>query len=199
MGLEKLLRSRLVRQGYLPFSQPRYRGSMPFSPPRGHLVWAGSEIRPFVNGLVGLGISRRPRGISGTTNAVPTGKSLRVARPVLPLHMYEDRRLWHPEGAAAYPVSMVSKTPRIMDQSEIDPDVWRRIHKPLRSIPWTKMARESMHLAPATTVWGWDNPSKMIICLKRKIRREIMHAFGMSGKTGFKKPRFTQFSYVRCY
>lgn len=37
-----------------------------------------------------------------------------------------------------------------------------------------------------------------VICLKRRIRREVMHAMGLSGLSGFAKPRFTFDSKVRC-
>lgn len=37
-----------------------------------------------------------------------------------------------------------------------------------------------------------------VICVKRRIRREVMHALGLSGLTGFMKPRFTFDSWVRC-
>lgn len=37
------------------------------------------------------------------------------------------------------------------------------------------------------------------VCLKRRIRREVLHAFGRTGSgTGTKPPRYTELSKVRC-
>lgn len=118
------------------------------------------------------------------------------------LSVYEDRRLWHPQGALAWPRSMTESYPTVLDRSipEIDPNVWKKISTPPKTaLPWRKMARESQILAPSHRGFGWEDPWKMIICLKRKMRREIMHATGLAGKTGFKKPTYTQYSYVRCF
>lgn len=45
---------------------------------------------------------------------------------------------------------------------------------------------------------SWENPYDMLICLKRKMRREVMHALGIAGSHKIRKPRYTQFSFVRC-
>lgn len=173
---------RRVRKSYHPFSEPPYRGRYPFK--------------------------GAPRGTLATSNAAPLGASLFAlhalrARPTSTLSLYEDRRLWHPLGKAqAFPVSKKSKAPRIVDTfslpDETESDRFKRIKVP-RTIPWEKMARESIRLAPATNRWTWENPYEMIICLKRKMRREVLNAMGLAGQTGFKKPKYNQFSHVKCF
>lgn len=184
-SLNTLLRGRGVYRGagYTPFSQPPFRGHYPIA----------------------------PRGFSLTTNglksqAVSAGKIalLRARQPRSTLSLYEDRRLWHPQGALAWPKSKVEKYPRIMDQSNYQPGPYEpswppRYPNPKQPIPWKQMAKKSILNAPATTQWSWEHPYKMVICLKRKMRREVMNALGFAGKSGFKKPRYSQFSYVRCY
>lgn len=41
-------------------------------------------------------------------------------------------------------------------------------------------------------------PKEVVVCVKRKVRKEVLHALGKSGKTGQKKPRRNYFSDVRC-
>lgn len=168
---------------YHPFTAPRYTGRYPFN--------------------------KALRGTSVTSNAALYGASLyslsalqRQPASKSTLSLYEDRRLWHPLGKNAFPVSTLSKSPRIVDTwslpAETDSDRFKRIKAP-RPIPWEKMARESIKYAPATNKWTWENPYEMVICLKRKMRREVINALGLAGQPGFKKPKYNQFSHVKCF
>lgn len=203
MGLlNTILRgARGARQGsraarYLPFSEPPFRGNYPL---------------------------RATRGLSGTTNGLSLGhlpiKNLSPLRsPTLPLYLYEDRRLWHPEGANAYPKSIKQAYPRTIDKTPLniwpeDPytpyhpmrDPFYKPQRPPSILPFRKGTDyvsprdKNLNITRATPV-SWENPYDMIICLKRKIRRELMHALGYSGKQirKFRKPKYTQFSFVRC-
>lgn len=171
------LLTRIARRSrpYLPFTQPRYKGSYPFVQPRRDL----------------LGITNR---LSPTIPLVST--RLFSARRV-PLSLYEDRRVWHPEGASALPRSMVEFRTRI---NERPPNfVGDEIYNPRTGeLIYTKASQMSQKTFSPWKL-AFDNPWKTVICLKRKMRREIMHAFGYAGKSGFKKPRFTQYSYVKCF
>lgn len=135
--------------------------------------------------------------------------------------IYEDRRQWHPDGVYAYPKSKTQSYPTLVDyswpswpQDPFDP------YHPLRDPFGPKIDVPYRYKGPLKTPkghdyfvgdnpnnslgftrkapLGWENPWDMLICLKRKMRREIMHALGIAGKKNFKKPRYTQFSYVRC-
>lgn len=180
--------NRLLRRSvtpYYPFSRSRYSGTFP------------------------LGSARR--GVLYTTNTSPLN-SLLVSKYVLSSpksnnqSIYQDRRLWHPEGAYRPAVSKTESYPRL---TESRPGPRSRFTSP--SSPFTPARRIERdfidtrtgeilsfgHLDPFKV--SWENPWKMLICLKRKMRREVMHAFGMAGKSGFKKPKFTPMSYVRCF
>lgn len=174
-----------VRPRYYPFSVPRYTGRYPFN-----------------KGL---------RATFASSNAALYGASLyslnalqpRPTYPKSTLSLYEDRRLWHPlKPKSNFPVSILSKNPRIVDTfsmpDETESDRFRRIKAP-RTIPWEKMARESIKYAPATNKWTWENPYEMVVCLKRKMRREVINALGLAGQPGFKKPKYNQFSHVKCF
>lgn len=171
--LTRLLR----RPRYLPFTEPRWRGTFPFAQPRRDLprITNPLSLYPFqpIHSL-GLSLAQRPKQ-----------------------NIYEDRRRWHPEGANALPRSMVQFKNII---SERPPNfVGDEIYNPRTGeLIYTKGSQLNQ-----TTFKPWkmafDNPWKTIICLKRKMRREVIHAMGFAGKAQSKKPRWTQFSFVRCY
>ena len=43
-----------------------------------------------------------------------------------------------------------------------------------------------------------QSPLKAIVCAKRQIRKEVLHAFRKTGKTGQKRPRRTEHSDIQC-
>lgn len=196
--LDRLLR-RAVR-GYLPFTQKRYSGFIPGIPP--------SKTGPFLRGSLGptrLGPARRFASAKTNANLLPLQLSIQALsahRPRTTLSMYEDRRRFHPAGVSRPLIGLTEARPRVVandypvEWPEVTPDIWRKL-APKKSIDWKKQAQESLRFSPVPL--SWEDPWRTIICLKRKIRREVMHALGMAGKTGFKKPKFTQYSYVRCW
>lgn len=129
--------------------------------------------------------------------------------------MIEDRRTYHPLGDIRPARSLVESYPAMFENV-----VPQRFTPFWRGTPYDPKTGEIQRLVPSKVdPSGWtyipdrpgvlekarhgryafENPWKVIICLKRKMRREIMHAMGMAGKTGFRSPRFTQYSYVRCF
>lgn len=173
------------RPTYIPYStQPRYKGSYPFgSPGRIDLINANAGPYPL---WWGLALRQNP---------LPLAKSS--------LNLYQDRRLWAP---AQKPVSVVESYPlmaEIQPKAHTDKDwekYWNRpAYKPRvpsGGIDWRPRVLNQFAIAPWR--YGFANPSKVIICLKRKIRKEIMHALGLSGKTGQKRPVFNEYSHIRC-
>lgn len=177
-----------VRRGfrhYLPFSEPRYKGRYPLGAPRGD----NSSTNTY-------------KKLYGTSTDT-------VLRRAAPLSLYEDRRRWHPLGASAWPRSLTSSNPRVMEYSPFTDPEWKRFY------PYSKPGVPKKILIPnprghdyfaasdkpypkvARYNFGWEDPWKMIICLKRKIRREVMMAMGYKGGS-FKPPKYSQFSFVRC-
>lgn len=182
MTLNQLLRSRRVTS-YPPFSQPRYRGTYP------------------------LGSARR--GFFQTTNT-PHWPSLLLSKNVLSSpksthSLYQDRRLWHPLGNNRPMVSKTESYPELIDRPSLS---LPRINPKSPYNPIRRIKKDLIDTNTGEIVSfgaydpfkiSWQNPFKMIICLKRQMRREVMHALGMAGKPGFKKPKFNQHSLVRCF
>lgn len=53
---------------------------------------------------------------------------------------------------------------------------------------------------PSSVPWrvGFASPSRVMVCIRRKIRRGVMHALGYAGKTGFRRSHRNYYSSVRC-
>lgn len=174
--LGRLLRRSAKPRHYYPFSERPYRGRYPV-------------------GLPG-------RDISFITN---THRRLAYSLPaVLPLanrrlQQYEDMRLYHPD--VRPPLSLTSTRVAYTPYAPTMPEV-PEILIPKNPFTW----REKLNKRTGELTYErripyrnrFDNADKVIICLKRKMRREVMHAFGLAGLTGFKKPRFGHYSGVRC-
>jgi len=90
------------------------------------------------------------------------------------LRLLEDRRFWHPLGQ------------RRPAQS------FRNVNHSLK-IP----SGRSTSKYPLHTV-GFVNPENVAVCVRRKIRKEVLFAKRKTGKRGQKKPRFNWFSKVSC-
>lgn len=109
----------------------------------------------------------------------------------------EDRRHFHPEG----------KERQATDFRGL------RVRFRVAGIPIAKAKRPEGRVWDARTQ-GYDplpwriqfeRPERVLLCVRRKIRREVMHAFagGMGAKLGklthlFRKPKYTKYSTVRC-
>lgn len=47
-------------------------------------------------------------------------------------------------------------------------------------------------------ILSFDYPKRVILCVRRKVRKEVLHALRKTGKGGQKRPRRTPYSNVRC-
>lgn len=191
IGLKSLIRGLGVHRGrgYHPFTQPPYTGGYPL----------GS------------------RGFNLAANSSFPYMAVRHLNPLLrtPTHylsVYEDRRLWHPLGANAFPKSLTQAYPFYIDKQAIlpnDPDPGpffpplrpRRspspFAPPLIINPNPRTKTKSYYDLPLAT---WSRPFDMIICLKRKMRREVIHATRAILGSRFQPSarHMTQWSKVRC-
>lgn len=96
------------------------------------------------------------------------------------LQQYEDRRRWHPEGANALPRSMVQfktrlqeRPPNFQDNEIYNPRTGELIYTTGSQLNQTSFKPWKI---------AFDNPWKTIICIKRKMRKEIIHALGLGGQ-----------------
>lgn len=99
----------------------------------------------------------------------------RLATPsVSRLRVYEDRRLWHPDGLARPARSFDRATTLKMGPA-----------KPSR--PWQ---------LPSAV--NFTAPSRVVLCVRRKIRKQVMFAKHKAGRGGQRPPRWSYWSSVNC-
>lgn len=135
-------------------------------------------------------MARRSRS-NNRTRAMPVAiaRPLRVRpRPVLPpyrpydafagkLTVLEDRRQFHPMRAWRPAFSIPRAAARLVAK---EPRNARRFGAQTRA------------------VIAFANPRRVLVCLRRKARREVLLALGQGGGRKGRKPRRTEYSDVRC-
>lgn len=128
-----------------------------------------------------MGKSRSNKGGRDVLTPTPS-LAFRLPRPTSPLTLFEDRRLHHPEQAqrpalsfrgAKHTLSVTTNTPkkiigRFGDRSQ------------------TK----------GTVIFS--APKSVLVCVRRKTRKEVLHAFKKTGRAGQKKPRRNWLSSISC-
>lgn len=102
-------------------------------------------------------------------------------RPIrlTPLQLVEDRRTWHPDGRIHRPIRMTTtQRPRLK--------------------PVAFSAPKFKNTLP--TKIGFDVPRKVAICVRRKQRKEVLHALKKTGRSGGgrKKARRNIHSDIHC-
>lgn len=100
--------------------------------------------------------------------------------PLLDLRLLEDRRLYHPLQSFAPPIATVRKAVRVVD----------RARKSARS------KNKILFNHPGTLTFS--DPDKVVICVRRKRRKEVLFAKKKAGKTGQRKPRRNYWSSISC-
>lgn len=141
------------------------------------------RYRPYLNWPLPTVVGR---GFSRTSNRAVRARLHRDNRqdvylPVrrLPLFEIEDRRLWNPE--------------RIVKPYR-DTRGWPARFKIVSKRAEQEAKKKSNWLPTAI---GFINPTRVAVCVRRKQRREIMHALGVAGGA-VKAPRFNDASKIRC-
>lgn len=89
--------------------------------------------------------------------------------------------------------------------SEVDD---RRTYHPSRHRPAPSFSRPRHRLkvpsllqnplAGTKALVTFSAPQNVLICVRRKIRKEVMHAFKKAGKTGQRRPRRNAYSSISC-
>lgn len=94
-----------------------------------------------------------------------------------PLQAYEDRRFFHPDRAMRPVVSFVRSASRVVAKQRV------------------KFVQPSQTKA----ILAFDEPRRVIVCLRRRIRREVLHASGFAGSgRPMRKPRRNALSSISC-
>lgn len=126
---------------------------------------------------------------SNANRRLPIFSPPRSVSPLPPrraaLRLFEDRREWHPDGPdrAAKRFSGSRRPLRLVDRKMSNPD--RFAH--LRKFP-----------SQTKAIVAFSEPSDVVVCVRRSIRREVMHATGKAGRRGQKKPKFNALSKISC-
>lgn len=125
--------------------------------------------------------SRRRRGILNSTNR----RLLDVAMTPIDWRTVEDRRQWHPDGLNRPAAAFRNQRHRLIYAESTDARRRRNAAK-----------KGSLYPSPRI---GFADPHKILICARRQIRKQVLHALRKVGKgIGRKKPKFNQYSKVGC-
>lgn len=107
------------------------------------------------------------------------------------LTSFEDFRRWEPELTDdRYPRLFSSPRPRVPK-----PKLRRNIQgyrSGGRSLAMPKL------FMPVPTGMGFSSPIRVVLCARRAIRKQVLHAFRQTGRGGQSKPRITQNSLIHC-
>lgn len=124
------------------------------------------------------------RGGFSTSRYMAPVRAPYLFRPVVvrPLQLVEDRRRYHPLGFRA-PAATFSR----LDQ--------RRLVERLVSPP--RAVSASSWTMPAARI-GFAVPRKVAVCVRRKMRRQVLFAVGGTGKGSRARRKYNQFSTVVC-
>lgn len=120
--------------------------------------------------------SQRGRGTRSTSNfTLPLSTFSRLPGQFeFDLRDIEDRRLWHPDPfrpAATFTAAL----PRL-------------------DVP--KSSKKKGVVVPRSV--GFVEPHRVLVCVRRTVRKQVMHAMGKAGKRGQKKPRRNAYSEISC-
>lgn len=101
-----------------------------------------------------------------------------------PLTLYEDRRLFHPDPLpAARSFNKLNHSLVLRDRTYT-----------ARSNTFNRSTGRSQTKAAIS----FENPDRVLVCVRRGIRKEVLHALRKTGKVGQKRPRRSVFSDVHC-
>lgn len=152
-------------------------------------AWSGVEarFRQYADSLARFNVQRRETLRFANSSLLPLGLSLMPVMASLynnrgqNLTEFDDRRRYHPAG---------SNRPAMTFSG---PDVSYRARGSVAS------RSESFRYNPPVPAFvGFRYPHRVLICVRRQRRREVFHALGLAGGSGYRKGRRGPFSDVRC-
>lgn len=139
-----------------------------------------------------------PRDLSTIAND-PLRGLLRPVQPIRPvvitrpldLRVIEDRRTFHPDPIRPA-LNVRSQVHRL-----VAPKVGARSARksPSRKSSFSYSKPQAIFNRKAVM---FQEPKKVLVCVRRKQRAEVLHATKRTGKGGQRKPRYNRFSDVRC-
>lgn len=119
----------------------------------------------------------------------PANASRRLPSYTLPprsislLRLTEDRRNWNPEGVTSPARSFSAPRHRLTLPKKPIKNAYKKFSPPIFSHPSTI---------------AFKNPDSVLVCVRRRIRKEVLHAKRQTGKTGQRSPRMSDYSSISC-
>lgn len=130
------------------------------------------------------------RNLSGSSRRGDTSTA-NTTQLVLPLTVrgsalsdYEDRRFFNPDDIFAPARTFTGKA--------------KIVARPRGRPKGSKSRSQQKSLKKILTALQFNAPEKVLICVRRKRRKEVMFASGKAGKRGQKKPRRNFYSDINC-
>lgn len=105
------------------------------------------------------------------------------------LRQVEDRRRFHPEGFYAPAATIGPRWSRSLVVSSLQ-------KRPVQSS--TRSSMRSWLPGALPSRLRFKSPERVAVCVRRSIRREVLHAFKKTGRGGQRKPRFSWHSQISC-
>lgn len=133
----------------------------------------------------------RRRDTFDIANEVAFARPSLVRSPVKSevLREYEDRRYWDPEGKAAPAHSFNKPRHRLTLVRQA----------PRRSVlPQGRYSQDFAQNVGLASAVAFREPSRVLICVRRQRRREVLHAFRRVGHGSGGRPRFNYYSKISC-
>lgn len=100
------------------------------------------------------------------------------------LREYEDRREWHPLGA--------SRPARSFNRDR------HRLVVAKYPVNNPRSLASTIKIGTVPHVIAFGAPKKVLICVRRKIREQVLHALKKTGIAGQNRPRRSEYSSISC-
>lgn len=133
------------------------------------------------------------RSRSNSKNIRRDASAIANTRRVLPLKFdfsrlteLQDRRAFNPEDVYASPRSIQGTRSRIRSS--------RVVAATAQSSP----NRARMPKMRFKVTYAFQSPKRVLVCIRRRARKEVLHALKKTGRRGQRSPRFNYYSSIRC-
>lgn len=124
--------------------------------------------------------AKPPRGLHSVslTKSKPLGYLDPGRVPSLNLSHYEDNRQWKP-------ATLFRSSRRIGGA-------------PARLAAPTSLPPSAFNFYSPPSIVAFREPRRVVVCIRRAIRRQVLHAFSIAGRGGLARPRRTASSSISC-
>lgn len=137
------------------------------------------------------GSGRRRRVARSNSNpGLPTSNSLLYHNPSRQftdpknyLRLVEDRRTWNPSGKARSARGFKKSHHTLIVDPNVNTNENRSFKPDLYSVP---------------ALLAFEDSKSTLVCVRRKIRKEVMFAKKKAGKKGQRRPRWNYYSKIKC-